>query len=847
VQEITRRISVAIEDVPRTMHYLLSVNPKSWRAWKRAGLAVLLLCQGAVFCYSQISPGELSNAHSTLTGPGHCTDCHDAGKRPPEFKCLSCHRDIRERLQAGRGYHPALVKGDRTQSSCAKCHGEHNGKKFELVAWDAFAAKFDHTSAGYPLTGKHAQTSCRKCHQPAHISAEARTSISIKDLTRTFLGLSQKCSQCHSDPHDGQLPLDCESCHTTSGWKSDLKFDHARARFRLEGAHQKVSCDKCHFLMENKKSVIKYKGIAFEDCTPCHRDPHGGSFRDACRTCHISTASWSSPQLARTFDHSKTHYPLLGKHGAVRCAACHLNQTFAKKIAFSDCRDCHKPDPHKGQFADMAGGGKCDACHTVEGFKPSLFGAAEHNKTNFVLKARHLKVPCVKCHVSKAGMAVYRFKDTSCIACHEDIHGSQFQRDPYQNRCESCHIEEGFKPSTFTMTQHNATRFPLLSGHREVACEKCHKLNAKPVKYRFEDRSCTQCHEDPHDNQFAGRMRALLPDGTLAGCSVCHTITSWHTLEKFDHDTTRYPLVASHRGVACEKCHRPSTASGGIKSLLYGSASRQCAGCHQDPHQNEFAALKEVPQKAAVETTGKSSGCTGCHTEKSWKEIIGFDHARTDFPLEGAHQKVTCAKCHSGKQPATGMKSVRFDEAPRQCAGCHPDSHQNEFAAQKEVSQKVDAAAGSPSGCTGCHTQNSWKEIIGFDHARTDYPLEGAHRKVSCAKCHSGKQPATGMKNVRFDEAPRQCAGCHEDIHGGQFVSGSNPPDCAKCHQVQQWQPSLFNHNTQSTYKLEGAHRKVPCKECHAKTQAAGGRQTIVYKKTPRECSACHGTNSERE
>ena len=50
------------------------------------------------------------------------------------------------------------------------------------------------------------------------------------------------------------------------------------------------------------------------------------------------------------FDHSKTKYPLQGKHAQVACTACHLNGDFKKQLPFANCKDCHTPDPHKGQF-----------------------------------------------------------------------------------------------------------------------------------------------------------------------------------------------------------------------------------------------------------------------------------------------------------------------------------------------------------------------------------------------------------------------------------------------------------------------------------------------------------------
>lgn len=56
---------------------------------------------------------------------------------------------------------------------------------------------------------------------------------------------------------------------------------------------------------------------------------------------------------------------------------------------------------------------------------------------------------------------VYQIYDTSCGACHKDVHAGQFSGAPYQSRCESCHTETGFKSTSFTVAQHAATQETL--------------------------------------------------------------------------------------------------------------------------------------------------------------------------------------------------------------------------------------------------------------------------------------------------------------------------------------------------------------------------------------------------
>ncbi len=631
-------------------------------------MGFLVFMFGSASARAQISPGPLARAHRMLEGPNHCTDCHDTAKRPPEFKCLDCHREIRQRLDANRGFHAALVEGDTTSRSCVKCHSDHNGADFQIIHWDPPIEKFDHRKAGYTLVGKHATIACRDCHQPAHVPAAARAAMQAKDFTRSYLGLSQKCADCHADEHHGQFAASCETCHDSADWKNAAHFDHNKARFSLTGAHERVACDKCHMKVPAAKPYVKYKGIQFSDCTPCHSDPHKGSFAGTCRSCHGTDLSWKPTQINSSFNHSVTKYPLLGKHASVSCNSCHHNGDFKAPLAFANCTDCHTKDPHHGQFAERPDRGACESCHTVSGFKPSTFGLVEHQATRFPLVAQHLKVQCVKCHLPNPEGVLYRIGDFSCAACHQDVHGGQFRGGQYQNRCESCHTEETFKPSTFTIARHAATKYPLTGAHAAVACMDCHRQRGDsgtpaPVPYHFDDTSCTACHDDPHHGQFAAQMKTQRLDGNMSGCQACHTTSSWHELQGFDHSATRFPLTGAHRAVVCEKCHKPDEPAAGIKSIRYTSAPVQCSGCHADIHGGQFS------------DGGAVVDCTKCHGIEKWKPS-NFNHeTMSTFKLEGAHRRVTCGECHRAGTLPSGIDGVVYRSTPTKCSACHGGGH----------------------------------------------------------------------------------------------------------------------------------------------------------------------------
>ncbi len=612
---------------------------------------------------AQISPGALSRAHSSLSGAVQCANCHDLTTRPPEYKCLECHKEIRKRLEEKRGLHPSLVGTDRTGRSCVNCHSEHNGRDFPLIRWDTPVARFDHHRTGYTLEGKHASLPCKTCHRPDRIAPALAGGILVQDLAHTWLGLPTRCSDCHTDEHRGQFPPECGRCHNSTRWQDATQYNHDRAQFVLAGAHTKVDCRKCHPKIDDLKPYVRFRDIQFADCAPCHRDPHQGAFRQPCQTCH-SPVGWKTLQVTASFNHSTTDFPLRGKHESLACQSCHRSSNFKLPVAHGRCDDCHRNDPHRGQFAGRQDGGECSACHNVEGFKPSTFTASSHSTTSFKLIEKHATVSCSKCHEPRGPETRFRFASSGCSVCHADIHNGQFQGAPYQNRCESCHTEKGFSPSTFTLARHMKSNFPLTGGHAAYLCAECHKSRSDvypptPARFRFGRRDCKECHADPHKGELAERMAAIGPDGT-------------------------------------------------------------------------------------------------------------------------------------------------------------------------------------PKGCEACHTTKGWKAIAGFDHATTLFPLEGAHRAVACDSCHKNRKLQTGLKDIAFRSAPKVCSGCHEDIHGGQFSAGTDPPDCARCHRLVKWKPSTFDHDMASAFKLTGAHKSVPCALCHTSTKEVSARRVVMYRPTARDCRSCH-------
>jgi hypothetical protein len=561
--------------------------------------------------------------------------------------------------------------GSRSDDACIKCHSEHNGKDFVPILWDVSRDEFDHRKAGYLLEGGHAHLECKRCHAPEHITPDARKTIRVRDARRTYLGLSRECLTCHQDEHHGQVGTDCAKCHTFTKWKDITRFDHSKAKFPLTGAHSTTPCAKCHkeeSATDRVKPRVRYTGIPFARCQDCHQDPHKGTLSANCSSCH-NDSNWKSLRnLERSFDHSKTKYPLIGKHLEVSCAKCHHGANFKAPVSHEFCKTCHQ-DAHGGQFLSRADQGECASCHKVEGWKPSTFTLAAHAKTAYPLLGKHAAVACDKCHRPAGKATQYRVKYQLCLDCHTDVHKGQFAGAPHKNRCEQCHSVERFVPANFSLARHRETRFALEGGHKAISCGECHKVLAdgrNVAAYHFNDISCESCHFDPHRGQFAERMHSSLPKaGTTggptgkAGCEACHTVRAWRDVHGFDHSTTRFALTGAHKGVPCDQCHRATVASAGLKRVVYRDAPRECAECHEDIHLGQFRAL-----------TGESRNCAACHETGLWRPAR-FDHDKARFKLGGAHRDVPCAGCHKLRKEIGGRAILFYAPTPKECSDCH--------------------------------------------------------------------------------------------------------------------------------------------------------------------------------
>ncbi len=268
------------------------------------------------------------------------------------------------------------------------------------------------------------------------------------------------------------------------------------------------------------------------------------------------------------------------------------------------------------------------------------------------------------------------------------------------------------------------------------------------------------------------------------------------------------PLSRAHaslEGIAnCQKCHEPG----------HQVAASKCLSCHK-PIAERIAARKGVHRDAGDQ-------CVGCHAEHAGLDAElrpfdpkDFDHpGETGFPLDGLHAPLAreCARCHKTRSFLTLRPS---------CASCHADPHKGSLG---------------PT-CTTCHsTAVRFAAARGaFDHARTRFPLVGAHRKVDCARCHVNRA-FTGLKFAA-------CTDCHRSPHRAALGA-----DCTSCHANDAWQTRKMDH-ARTSFPLAGRHASVPCASCHKQPavrvalkadRCANCHADVHQGQFKQDCGACH-------
>jgi hypothetical protein len=223
--------------------------------------------------------------------------------------------------------------------------------------------KFIHERTGFPLTGKHTQVACKKCH--------------VVDFKEP---LGRSCATCHRDVHAGYSGVQCASCHDTESWKSRFDADaHRRTNFPLQGRHALLPCEQCHG--DRRDRAFARPTVA---CWECHQNDlqmatargtdhtaFPGYPQLACLGCH-GFWRWSPA----TFSGHGACFPIdSGNHAGIACLRCHV--TLPQPLQIGSCSSVPYPS--------------CTRCHSCSSVQPKHTGVPGFSCVN-------LDQRCYECH-----------------------------------------------------------------------------------------------------------------------------------------------------------------------------------------------------------------------------------------------------------------------------------------------------------------------------------------------------------------------------------------------------------------------------------------------------------------
>jgi hypothetical protein len=534
-------------------------------------------------------------------------------------------------------------------------------------------------------------------------------------------------------PHGKDFAMDCSDCHTTEGWKVDLKkitFNHDQTKFKLEGQHRQVNCKTCHL-------SLVFTGLG-TDCISCHTDIHYQTVGPECSRCHTPN-SWIVTNI--TAIHQVSRFPLVGPHVTADCYACHPSESLLRFEPLGvSCYDCHKdkylattsPNHVQSNYPTT-----CEECHLMTSFD---WTGANINHSFFPLTGGHA-IDCNLCHTT----GVYGKIPAECVSCHQADYNAT--NDPnhaslqFPTDCALCHsLNPGWKPAQYT--EHDNQFFPIYSGSHNGTWTSCADCHTTPGNYTLF--SCIDCHEhsnkadvDNKHNEVGGYSY------NSQACYECHPTGSGEG--GFNHNTSGFPLTGAHQTLECSACH----ANG------FANTPTICYACHQ----NDFNQSANPNHSS----TGIATECETCHTTApGWKPAL-FPQHTTIYPLLGVHAATSCEACHAGNYVTT----------PNICYGCHATNY-------NQSTNPNHAAAQFPTTCETCHNETAWTPST-FNHDGLYFPINsGKHQGTwtLCSDCHTNPSNYAVYTCTSTCHPAAQVTPEHSDVGGYTYSDAA----CLECH-----------------------------------------------------------------
>jgi DmsE family decaheme c-type cytochrome len=259
----------------------------------------------------------------------------------------------------------------------------------------------------------------------------------------------------------------CLTCHDNKSYKNTAHGKSFDQRTPFSSGH---GCESCHGA---GKEHVDGGGDIAKILNPKKVSPAQAS--EACLTCHTSGkhALWDGSA------HDQRN---------MACVSCHSVHDskgpalLKAKDEMTQCASCHRPTTHKAmRFNHMPvreGKMTCSSCHNVHG----------SSNVRLLKTGTTIDESCVSCHQEKRGPFLWEHAPVaeSCTTCH-DPHGSNNERmlvskQPYL--CQRCHVTSRHPPTVYdSYVLKNSSNANKIYGRACVAChQQIHGSNAPSGK-----------------------------------------------------------------------------------------------------------------------------------------------------------------------------------------------------------------------------------------------------------------------------------------------------------------------------------------------------------------------------
>jgi hypothetical protein len=265
--------------------------------------------------------------------------------------------------------------------------------------------------------------------------------------------------------------------------------------------------------------------------------------------------------------------------------------------------------------------------------------------------------------------------------------------------------------------------------------------------------------------------------------------------------------AAGHSGIACQKCHETSLATG--LRLLWQTYTNSAT---------PVAHGQATPR-----------ACVGCHEKNpaQWRLVAETAGHRDHHEVKG----VDCLSCHA---------STAHVSAPPEkvCTSCHKDDHLHK-------STVVGAET-----CLSCHSFAITPKNM---TPPTTVACEKCHADATTLAASAGGTPVPPMRVVDAHalHGGVACQLCH-NAHGIKPTVPQGQPVCARCHQFENFQVGNEQRSGPAGHRdCEGCHKPhaptgtaiLGCINCHAKNAKGlldNGEAVVTTALRHKNCASCH-------